>query len=97
MAKKRKDIKRPGLSDGDGLPAKADNNPDTEHVRYRGQEEYDQKGRNEQEAESEVRNKRESERLRDSQQGDERMLPETKKKQTPRDYRDDRKLPQIKR
>jgi hypothetical protein len=87
MAKKRKD-----------LPANADVNPKTDDNRYRQQEEFDnERGRTGQDRDSEVRNTRETERLRDSQQGDERNLPETKKKQSPEDYRVDRKLPQIKK
>ena len=84
MTKKRKD-----------LPAKSDVNRDKDHDRYSQQEEFDNK--RERGAESEVRNKRETEQMRDSQEGDERMLPESKRKQSPEDYRVDRKLPQTKR
>ena len=84
MNKKRKD-----------LPAKSDVNRDTDHDRYSQQEEFDnKKGRG---AASEVRNDRESEHMKDSQEGDERMLPESKRKQSPEDYRTDRKLPQTKK
>jgi hypothetical protein len=86
MTKKRKD-----------LPAKADINRNTEDEQVRNQEEFDNKGHDGPGSKSEVKSRRETESLRDSQQGDERMLPETKKKQSPGDYREDRKLPQIKK
>ena len=86
MDKKRKD-----------LPAKADINRDVGDEQLRQQEEFDNKANTGPGGKSEVKSRRDNESLRDSQQGDERMLPESKKKQSPKDYREDRKLPQIKK
>jgi len=79
------------------LPARSDANRSKSDDRHRGQEEFDNLGKEEQQTESEVRNTQRNEQMRDSQQGDERKLPETKAKQSERDYQEDRKLPQIKK
>lgn len=60
------------------LPAKSDINPKTDDDRFQQQEEFDNLGKDEMQRESEVRNTQQMERMRDSQQGDERKLPETK-------------------
>jgi len=54
------------------LPARSDVTPKQDDHRYKQQDEYATP------AESEARNTRETEKMRDSQQGDERMRPETK-------------------
>lgn len=93
------------------LPASADANPREDHVRYKEQEEFDDKnevireetGRSERpaidelEKESEEKVKRNMERGIDSQQGHESKLPETKRKQSPKDYYQGRKWPPIKK
>jgi hypothetical protein len=79
------------------LPAKSDINKDADDTRLRGQEEFDNRGKDELQRESEVRNAQQTEQMRDSQQGDERMKPDSKAKQSPEDYREDRKLPQMKK
>jgi hypothetical protein len=75
------------------LPAKSDSNRQEDDNRLRGQEEFDNKGKDDLQRESEVRNTQRSEQMRDSQQGDERMVPESKKKESPADYKENRKMP----
>lgn len=79
------------------LPAKSDINKDENDSQFRQQEEFDNRGKDERQQESEVRNTQQSEQMRDSQQGRERMIPESKKKESTSDYQEDRKLPQIKK
>ena len=79
------------------LPAKSDINRDKDDSRLRGQEEFDNKGKDDLQRESEVRNTQQTEQMRDSQQGDERMIPESKKKESQADYREDRKTPYMKK
>ena len=66
------------------LPANSDMNPKRSDNLHRQQEEFDNLGEDElqrnQGRESEVKNDRKTEHMRDSQQGDERMIPETKGK-----------------
>jgi len=75
------------------LPAKSDANRDTNDRRFSQQEEFDNKGKDELQRESEVRNTQQAEQMKDSQQGNERMVPESKAKESPADYKEDRKMP----
>ncbi|HYE53746.1 MAG TPA: hypothetical protein VD996_02850 [Chitinophagaceae bacterium] len=86
MSKERKD-----------LPARSDTNRSVSDKRHQQQEEFDNLGKDEQQKESEVRNTQRNEQMRDSQQGGESKLPETKAKESPATYQENRKLPQIKR
>ncbi|HEY0677231.1 MAG TPA: hypothetical protein VGD17_03050 [Chitinophagaceae bacterium] len=60
------------------IPAKSDINPKSSDSRHRQQEEFDNRGKDDLQKESEVRNTQRSEQMRDSQEGDERMIPHTK-------------------
>jgi hypothetical protein len=67
-------------NDNKDLPVQSGANPGTDDKRLQQQEEYDNRGKDEQQTESEVRNAQRTEQLRDSQQGDERMLSDSKAK-----------------
>jgi hypothetical protein len=60
------------------LPANSDANKKVDDKRFQQQEEFDNRGKDDLQRESEVRNTQRDEQLRDSQQGDERMVPESK-------------------
>lgn len=70
------------------LPANSDINKKPGDQRHQQQEEYDNLGKDELQKESEVRNTQQSEQMRDSQQGDERMIPESKSKLRDKNGRD---------
>lgn len=60
------------------LPANSDINRKNDDKRHSRQEEYDNRGKDDLQRESDVRNTQRSEQMRDSQQGDERMIPPSK-------------------
>lgn len=64
------------------LPANSGINQKDSDRNHKGQEEYDNLGKDELQKESEVRNTQQAEQMRDSQQGRERMKPETKDQST---------------
>lgn len=81
--------------DNKDLPAKSAINQDEDDARFKQQEEFDNKGKDELGRASEVKQDRQSEHMRDSQEGRERMTPETKKKESEANYREDRKQPYL--
>lgn len=86
MAKNKKD-----------LPARSEANEPRDERQQQQQEEFDNRGLDELQNEGEVRNRQQSEKMRDSQQGRERMIPDSKEKESEADYREERKFPNIKR
>lgn len=78
------------------LPAKSEVNRDTDDTRFKQQEEFDNK-QSDKADDARIENVRHNQQSKDSQQGRERMVPESKQKQSERDYQEDRKLPQIKK
>lgn len=70
------------------LPANSDINRKADDKLHQQQEEYDNRGKDNLQRESEVRNTQRNEQLSDSQQGDERMTPESKSKSRDKNGRD---------
>ena len=70
-------------------PNKSDN-------RWKEQDEFDSAGKLREEEDRE-KNESVEQHYKDSQDGNERMIQDSKKKQSEEDYRTDRKLPQVKK
>lgn len=67
-----------------------------EDQQWKNQDEFDDKSR-EKKAEAERKNSSLNQKYEDSQDGNERMIPDTSRKQSEKEYRTDRKLPNIKK
>ena len=68
-----------------------------EDKKWKAQDEFDDKSHDRLRMESEISNAGQNQKRKDSQEGDERKIPASHKKQTQKDWRSDKKEPNIKK
>ncbi len=68
-----------------------------EERKWKEQDEFTEPSNNRLDMESEISNARRNESMSDSQDGNERMVPDTKANQSEKDFQEERKLPQMKK
>ena len=81
----------------DKLTTPAKDEQKKEEKKWKSQDEFDDKSHDRLRMESEISNTSQNQERKDSQQGHERKIPESHRKQTEKDWRTEKKLPNNKK